>query len=162
MFTGVPDALLLVGIRLPQTADVCRHLPDELPIDAGDRDMRLFVDHDIDADWNVEYHRVGVAEREDHLLPFYFRAIADAHDVEFLLVSIDDAGDRVRDEAARQPVELSELWIVGRGLRHKVAVGHFELDGRRIRLPHLALRALHLDGAVDHFDGDPFGHGNWL
>src|SRR5438132_2789165 len=33
---GVPDALLLVGIRFAQAADVRRHLPDELPVDAGD------------------------------------------------------------------------------------------------------------------------------
>src|SRR5687768_10917789 len=40
---GVADALLLVGIRLAQTADVRRHLADGLAVDAGHGDVRLFL-----------------------------------------------------------------------------------------------------------------------
>ena len=35
---------MFVGIRLAQPADVRRHLADELPVDAGHRNMRLLVD----------------------------------------------------------------------------------------------------------------------
>src|SRR3954464_15541062 len=60
-FAGVADTLLLVRIRLAQAADVRRHLPDQLPIDAGYRDVRLLVDGHVDPLRDVEDHRVRVA-----------------------------------------------------------------------------------------------------
>src|SRR5262245_47440644 len=47
-FAGVADALLLVGVRLAQAADVGRDLADELAVDARHRDVRLLVDRDVD------------------------------------------------------------------------------------------------------------------
>src|SRR5438067_3472937 len=64
-FARIADTLLFVRVRLAQTADVGRDLTDELSIDAGDREMRLLVDDDIDAHGNVEHDGVRVAERKN-------------------------------------------------------------------------------------------------
>src|SRR6185436_12330963 len=63
-FARVADALLLVGIGLPELADVRGDLSHELAVDARDGHVRLLVDRDVDAAGDVEHHRVRVAERE--------------------------------------------------------------------------------------------------
>src|SRR4051812_16792741 len=101
----VPDTLLLVRIRLAEAADIGRDLSDELPIDAADRDVRLLVDRDVDSWRHVEHHGVRVAKGEHDLLALHLRAVPDADDVELALVALGDAGDRIRDERARQAME---------------------------------------------------------
>src|SRR6187431_973400 len=81
----IPHALLLVRIGLAEPADVRRDLSDELPVDPGHRHVRLLLDGDIDTRWDVEDHRMGIPEREDHLLALDLRAVSDADDVELLL-----------------------------------------------------------------------------
>src|SRR5262249_47002994 len=158
----IANALLLVGVRFAEPPDVRRHLPDELTIDAGHRDVRLLVDRDVDPLRDVEHDRVRVAEREHHLLALQLGAIADADDVELALEACGHAEDGVGDEAARQTVELAKLRIFGRGLRHDVTVGHLEADAVRVSLPKLALRALNLDGAVNDLDGHAFRDRDWF
>src|SRR5688572_10661921 len=63
-FAGVAHALLLVRVRLAHTADIGRHLSDELTIHARDGDMRLLLDGDVDARGDIENHRMRVAEGE--------------------------------------------------------------------------------------------------
>src|SRR5262249_16286149 len=151
---GVADTLLFVWIRLTEPPDVRRHLAHELPIDARDRDVGLLVDRHVDALRDVEHDGVGVPERKNHLLALEFRAVADADDVEFLLEALGDAKHGVRDERAGKAMELSEARILSRASRFQMTVGQLEVDTRRKRLPHLALRSLHVDGAVDDLDGD--------
>src|SRR5262252_8239427 len=67
-FARVADTLLLIRVRLAQAADVGGDLADELPVDAGHRDVRLLFDSDLDSAGNVEHDRVRVAEGENHLL----------------------------------------------------------------------------------------------
>src|SRR6476620_5576940 len=102
---------MLVRIRLAEPPDVRRHLADQLPIHPGHGDVRLLVDDDVDPLRDVEYDRVRVAEREDHLLALQLGAVADADDVELLLVAFGDADYGVVDEAAREAVKLAELRI---------------------------------------------------
>src|SRR6185369_3517433 len=109
---------------------------------------------DVDARRDVEDDGVRVAQGENHLLALELRAVADADDVELFLEAFGDALHRVRDEAARQPVVLRQVRVGGRPLRLKRAVRELEVDAGRKRLPHLALRALHLDRAVGDLDGD--------
>jgi len=60
--------------------------------------------------------------------------------------------DLLRDYLHRERPE-----IMDNGIRLH-AIGELEIDARRKCLPHLALRALHVDGAVHHLDGDAFGN----
>ena len=53
-----------------------------------------------------------------HLLALHLGAVADADDVELALEAVGHAGHGVGDQAARQAVELAELRVVGRALRH--------------------------------------------
>src|SRR5262249_52392585 len=153
---GVADALLLVRIRLAQPPDVGRDLSDQLPVDAGHGDVGLFVDRDVYPRRDVEDDGVRVAKREDDLLALELSAVADADDVELLLVALGDAGDGVGDQAARQPVELPNLRILARGLRDQMAVGELEVDASREPLAQLPLRALHFDGVAGDLDGHAF------
>jgi len=86
-------------------------------------------------------------------LPFT-SAVADADDVELLLVAFRHPEHGVRDQAARKPVELRELRRIGRPLRVQVAVGDLEADAGGMRLPELPFRPLHFDRAL----GDLHGH----
>src|SRR5712692_8859565 len=75
-FAGVTNALLLVRIGLAESANVGRHLSDQLTIDACHGEVRLFVDRDVDPGGDVEHDRVRVPKREDHLLSLDFRPVA--------------------------------------------------------------------------------------
>ena len=74
-----------------------------------------------------------------------------------LLEALGDAEHGVGDEAARQAVELAELG--SSRARFASSCPSFELEGDagRKRLPQLALRPLHLDGAVATLTVTPFG-----
>ena len=82
-----------------------------------------------------------------HLLALQLRAVADADDVEVLAEAFGDAAHGVGDQAARQAVELAELRILAQRLRLQLIAVELEADARRQRLPQLALRPLHFDGA---------------
>src|SRR5207249_3163507 len=144
---GIAHALLLVGIWLPQAPDVGGDLTDELPIDAGHRDVRLLLDGDVDPLGNVEHHRMRVTQRKDDLLALHLGTVPDADDVELALEPFCNAQHGVGHQAARQPVKLAELGILGRALGDKVPVRELEVDAARKRLLQLALGSLHFDGA---------------
>ena len=57
-----------------------------------------------------------------------------------------------------RPWNLPSCGSSVRSLATQVAVGELEVDAGRMRLAQLALRALDLDGAVDHLDGDALGN----
>src|SRR5207237_1820982 len=146
-FTRIADALLLVGVRLAERADVGRHLPHELPVYAGHGEVRLLVDRHVDPAGDVEHHGMRVAEREVHLLAFHFGAVPDADDVEVLAEALRHAADGICDEAAREAVELAELGICTKGPCLQLIAVDLEPDACRQRLPELAFRPLDFDGA---------------
>ena len=57
---------------------------------------------------------VRVADRELEVLALQLRAVADALDLEALLVAVGDALDHVRDERPREPVQRAVFAAVGR------------------------------------------------
>ena len=70
---------------------------------------------------------MGEAERELERLARKLGAVADALDLEPLLVAVGDALDHVGDQAARQPVQRPVLAAVGGALNGQHAVGLLEL-----------------------------------
>src|SRR4029079_16877068 len=74
----VLDALGLVRLRWPVVADLRRHLPDLLLVDAGDDDLGRLRRHDRDPLGDRIDDVVAVAERELQVLALYGGAIADA------------------------------------------------------------------------------------
>src|SRR5687768_6069000 len=153
LLPGVAHALLLVRIGLAHPADVGGDLPDHLAIGAGDRDVRLLLDRDVDPVGDVEHDRMRVAEREVDLLALQLGAVADADDVELLLEALGDAVDGVGHQAARQAVELLQLGVIALELGDQVAVLLRKHDAGRQLLQQLALRALHFDRVGGDLDG---------
>src|SRR3978361_372654 len=103
--TRVPHALALVGLGLAKLADVGGDLADELLVDALDAEAGGAVDGEGDAVGGVERGRVAVAELERQLGgALGEQAVADADDLELLLVALGDADDHVVHERAGQAV----------------------------------------------------------
>src|SRR3712207_374075 len=115
LLAGVPDALALVGLGLAQLADVGCDLTDELLVDALDREAGGVLHREGDAFGCVERDRVGVAELELQLRrALGEHAVADADDLEALLVALGHPDHHVVDQRAGQPVQgPAEPLVVG-------------------------------------------------
>src|SRR5688572_23424544 len=98
VLAGKLDALALVGLGGPVTANFGRHLPDPLPVDAGDHNLRRLGRGDRDPFRDRVDHIMAVAERELEVLALHGGTVADAGDLELLLETLGDAGDQVRDQ----------------------------------------------------------------
>ena len=104
-FAHIADALVLIRIRLAQRADIRRHLAQHLLVVAGQDQMRLLVDLQIDALGQQNFDRMRIAQRERRDLPFHVRAIADAHDVELSREAGRHALYGIRGQRPREPVQ---------------------------------------------------------
>ena len=71
---------------------------------------------ELDAVRRLDRHGVRVAERQLEVAALLLGAVADALDLERLLVALRHALDHVEDERARQPVQGAVLAAVGRAL----------------------------------------------
>src|SRR6266508_3797926 len=100
--SGVPHALALVGLRLPQLADVRGDLADGLLVDALHREPGRRLHREGDAVRRLNRHRVAEAERElERRRALGLDAVTHADDRDRLAVDRDvDAGrDRDRELA---------------------------------------------------------------
>src|SRR5215217_7660524 len=104
-FALVADALALVRLGLAHAAEVAGELADQLLVGAGHVDLgRAFQRHgqprgDRQAD------RVRVADRQHDVLAALLGLVADALDLQRLLVAVGHALDHVGQERAHQPVQ---------------------------------------------------------
>src|SRR5690606_35729419 len=102
-----------------------------------------------------------VAQREVDVAALHLGAIADADDVELAPEALADARHRVRDQRAREAMELVQLAVLA-GVRVQLAIDQLEPDARGERLRERALRALHFDQAVLERDVHALRHRNRL
>ena len=107
---------------------------------------------------DVEHDRVRVAQREDDLLALHLGAVADADDVELPLEASVTPATALATRLRARPWNLPSAGSSVARFATRCAVGQLEVDAGRERLPQLALRALHFDGAVEHLDGDALGN----
>src|SRR6185436_18753302 len=143
LLAGEAHALALVGFRRTNRADLGAHLAELLDVDALDRDFRLARALHRDAVRDREIHRVREAEREVQRLALHGGAIADAHELELLLVALGHAFDHVRQVRARGAgghaaafavvldLQLLVLLLDGDATGHderQLALGAFDLD----------------------------------
>src|SRR4051794_35759825 len=118
----VPNALALVRLGLADLADVGGDLADLLLVVAPDRDPRRRGDLELDALRCLDVDRVREPQRELQVRALQRRTVADADDLEALLVALGHALDHVRDERAGEPVQAAVEPVVGGPLHHDRAV----------------------------------------
>src|SRR4051812_253447 len=106
-FPNVTDPLVLVWVRLSQRADICRDLPDLLPIDAGDHQTCLLVDGDIDPRGNRIFDGMRISEREYHSAFPLLCTVPDADNFELFCESFRHTPNSVRNQSSREPVKCS-------------------------------------------------------
>src|SRR5438552_16389418 len=105
VLAGVLHALRLVWVRDAERADLRRDLPDDFLVRARHAHLLGRLEREAVACGRIDLDRVRVAERELQLLAREDRAIAGAADLEVARVARRDAGDHVREQRAREPVE---------------------------------------------------------
>jgi hypothetical protein len=120
----VADALALVRLGLAQLADVGRDLADLLLVDPLDGELGGRLDGERDAVGRLDQHRVAEAERELQVRALGLHAVADADDLELLLVALGHPGDHVGDQRAREAVQrLALALVVGTGHGERAVLG---------------------------------------
>src|ERR1700744_2262273 len=87
LFTGVAHALALIGLGRTDTADPSGGLADQLLFDARDLDLGLLRHGEGDAFRRRDLHVVAEAELHGERLALHRSAIADADQLERLLVA---------------------------------------------------------------------------
>src|SRR5512139_3646217 len=117
LLARVANALALVRLGLAQLADVRGGLADQLLVDALDAEPGGPVDREGDPLGRVERDRVRVPELELQLgRALRQHAVADADDLELLLVALGHADDHVVDQRPGQSVQRTGLPLVVRAL----------------------------------------------
>src|ERR1700721_1621300 len=145
-FIGVLHPLALVGLRRPEAANLRRGLADSLAIDTLDDDLGLGRCFDGDAVRNRVVDQVRIAQRQRQALRLYRGAVADADQLELLLIALGDAGDHIRQVRASGARDGVQSFGAGIGLHFQMLVLlpalEAALDGQRQR----AFGALHRYG----------------
>src|SRR5208282_1408826 len=126
---GDADAFLLVRVGWTQPAQIRRYLADLVFVRAAHRQMRLFLDANLDSFRNWVFHWMRKAEREHEVLSLDLASVPDADDVEFLLESFRNAVDRIRHERTRQTVQRALLFALPQ--RRENSILRFKADSER-------------------------------
>src|ERR1035437_9811549 len=155
---GVPDALALVGLRLPSGADAGGNLADELLVDPEHGQLDRAFDLEADAVRRDDLDGMAVPQVELQLVADLLGAVADARDLEALPVAGRDAHDHVVDERPGQAVELLVLLEI-RGAGHEeAALAGLHAHPGRERAAQGPLGARHGDDRAIESDLDARGH----
>src|SRR3954463_8976274 len=157
----VADALALVGLRRPLLADDGGDLAHLLLGVALDDHAGRLRHLELDALRRLDRHRVRVAEGELEVGALELRAVADALDLERLGEAVGDAGDHVRDQRAREPVQRAVLRAVGRAGDDELLALLADLDRAVLALLEVAAGAgdAHDLGLDRHGDAGGDGDG---
>src|SRR5690606_11443621 len=119
----VANALALVGLRRPQSADLRSNLADDFLVRALDLDHRRRYRPQADALRGLVVDGVRVAEVQREPERLRLGPIPDTDDLERLLATRRDAFDHVRDEGPAVPVQGPVLSLVAGALdQNRVAV----------------------------------------
>ena len=138
-----------------------RHLPDQLLVDARDRDgLGLFVHGKADAVGRVNRHRVRIAQRHNQLLALHFRAVAHAFHHQRLGKALVDARHHVLDQGAGGAVQGAHRRRIGRARDHQIGAFHANGDRRHEGAAELAFRTFDFDRQPIDVDLHALGHGD--
>ena len=111
----VADALALVRLRRLLGADLSSVLADLLLIDTGNSEVVGILPHDGAILSIGDVHLMREAQVHDQVGALLLAAQADAHDLQLLLVAVDNTVHHVGDVAAGQAVQAAGLgFVIGR------------------------------------------------
>src|SRR5262245_22081762 len=102
---GVTNTLVLVRVRLLQSADVRRDLSDLLAVHTRNHQVGLLIDRDADAGRYGILDRMGEPQCEHHRILPLLGAKPDADNVEFLGESVSHSAHRIGDQRPGEPME---------------------------------------------------------
>src|SRR5512135_647677 len=162
------EALELVWVRRPDSADLGRRLADLLLVDARHDDVRDVLGLRVRRD--VHRHALGHRERdlvreadaEDDVLPLHLGLEADPDEVDLALEALGHAEDGVLDERAVEAVERLVLLLLAAADEDDRPVLLLDGDPREDGRRHGTLRALHGHARLAELDVHALGHGDGL
>src|ERR1035437_114600 len=93
----VVDTLALVRLRLPLRPDLGGNLADQFLVDPDDRQLEWGLDLEADPGRRFHLNEMAVAEAQLELLAHFDGSVADADDLEVLLVPVRHADHHVGD-----------------------------------------------------------------
>src|SRR5579862_2495745 len=129
LLAGIADALILVGIRLAQRANVRRHLAHHLLVVAAQHQVGLLIDLEVHAIRQQDFDGMRVAQREGGHLSLDVGAVADAHDVQFLGEPGGNTLHGVAGQGPRQAVQRAVLIAIAHDIQ--AAVGLLDVYAAR-------------------------------
>src|SRR6185437_3399246 len=158
----VANALALVRLGRALLADDRRRLAHELLGDAPHDHARRLWHLELDAVGGCDRHGVRVADGQLQVLALQLRAVADALDLQTLLVARRDTLDHVGHERAREPVQRTVFAAVGRTRHEQLLAVLLDLDVARDALRQFAFGTVDADLARLDRDRDATRHRDWL
>src|SRR4029079_11615495 len=154
---GVANTLSFIWLRRTKTAELRRDLSDECLVGTGDHDLRRLGRRELDARRRTKLDRVREAERQLQPVRTNLGLVADARDLELLLITLPHAFHHVVDERPREAVERLVVRLVRRALDVDHIVGPVHADASRKTMRQLALRSFHLPRVCLDRHRDPAG-----
>ena len=158
--TLVANALALVGLRLPQLADVRGDFANLLLVDALNLELNRALDREGDALGCGDNHGVAEAELEFKTRASSCNAVAGADDLESLLEARRNTDDHVGDQSASQSVQCTGIALIVGTSDNEVALFFLDLDRRGDLQVQSALEARNRDGIAGNIDLDSGGNRN--
>src|SRR5262249_13614179 len=110
--------------------------------------MRLIGARDRETLGDLFVHFVGEADAELQDVALHSTEVADALDLELLLVALGDADQHVVDQCAGQAVVSADFTLVRLAGAHDRAAIHFDVDLRPVLVFELAELALDSHSAI--------------
>src|SRR4029077_4278839 len=134
----IADALVLIRIWRTQRAHIGSDLSDLLSIDSTDRQTSLFgIDGDFNTSRQGKLDGMGESQRKPHrAFPLHLDAVADSHDLEFLLPTVSHTFDAVKHQSSGQSMDSCLRIVLTR--RQNMPVFLFNLNSARDRCIQLA------------------------
>src|SRR6185369_2931261 len=125
---GVANALPLVRLGRTKTAELRGDLPDHRLVRTVDHDLRRLRRRQLDARGRLELDRVREAERQLQPVRANLGLVADARDLQLLLIALRHTFDHVGDERPCEAVQRLVVRLVGRALDVDRVVGLVRAD----------------------------------
>src|SRR5262245_12208029 len=144
LLADIPNALALVRLGWTQAAKLGGHLANDRLVGAVDHDLRRLRRGQLDSRRRLVLHRVGETKSELQPVRPHFGLVADAGDLELLLIALGHAFDHVEEQGPRESVQRLVVLLIGDAADFQRAVIFRDADTVGKGARKLALGTFHL------------------